>query len=86
MTKCPKCWSISKLMWKQEPWWTGVLYTSQPPTIDMYPVVIDDVEYNEIYECPVHGEFATNPAGGLVFILPELWVHGPNGRIVIGEK
>lgn len=52
----------------------------------MYPRRIDGVEYNEIYECPVHGEFATNTSGQKTFFVLELWVHGPNGRIGIGEK
>jgi hypothetical protein len=53
----------------------------EPDELGMMPFVVDGVEYNEIYACPVHEEFARNPRGATAFVVDELWVEGPNGRV-----
>ena len=70
----------SPRIWKQQPW----LFDDGPPNIDQMPWVDNDIEYDEIFACPTHGEFATNMAGAIAFITAELWVSGPRGPIRFG--
>jgi len=38
------------------------------------------VDMEEMFECPVHGEFGVGPDGRPAFVEPDTWVEGPNGE------